>query len=588
MIDAISGHVARLGAPPQSDGAAPKPAAADEATRTLRPDVGEMDSLLDGLNEVAVQLAPLRRSIAALERARRLGELISEQVAPRRTRHGDLAKTRSLADEMRGLVEAVERDLVSTVQQVDRELQQVRQTAEHLRLLPASTVFPVLERTVRDSARAVGVRAALETRGGEIRLDAHVLSLVQQALVQVIRNAIAHGIEPEIERRAAQKAAIGRISLDVSRRGNRVVFACRDDGRGVDLAAVRSAAERRGVPSAELRRLAGDEVVNLLLRAGISTTDTVTEVAGRGVGLDVVREAADRLGGEVTVRSDPGRGFAIELVVPLSLAALEAVLVEAGGQTAAIPLDSIRRTLRVDPGDVAHGADGASIVYNGAAIPYIPLARALCADPAAIAAGGSSIVIASGDRLAAVGVDGLRGTQTVVVRPLPAFTPADAVVAGASLDGQGNPQLVLDPDALVASASAARSMPAKAAPTRYRILVIDDSLTTRMLEQSILESAGYIVETASSGEDGLVKARRGRFALFLVDVEMPGMDGFTFIETARADPALRDVPAVLVTSRASPEDKHRGVQVGARAHIVKNEFDQTELLEKIRFLIGAR
>jgi len=195
-------------------------------------------------------------------------------------------------------------------------------------------------------------------------------------------------------------------------------------------------------------------------------------------------------------------------------------------------------------------------------------------------------VVASSEGPAAVEVERLLGTANIVVRPLPPLSRADPVIAGATLDGEGNPQLVLDPERL---AEAVRGFDHATLPRgapRPPILVVDDSLTTRMLEQSILESAGYPVELAASGEEALEKVRAARCALLLVDVEMPGMDGFALLEHLKADATLRDIPAILVTSRTSPEDRRRGEQVGARAYVVKSEFDQVELLERIRSLVG--
>jgi two-component system chemotaxis sensor kinase CheA len=197
------------------------------------------------------------------------------------------------------------------------------------------------------------------------------------------------------------------------------------------------------------------------------------------------------------------------------------------------------------------------------------------------------VVVSAGDASVAVAVERVLGVRTVVVEPIPAAAHADAVVAGAAFDHAGRLQLVLAPAALV---ERAEDEPSVTSTTRAPapVLVIDDSLTTRMLEQSILVSAGFEVELAASAEEGLQKARQRRFALFLVDVEMPGMDGFEFVATTRADPVLRETPAILVTSRNAPEDKRRGKQVGARAYIVKGEFDQQALLETIRRLIGEQ
>jgi two-component system chemotaxis sensor kinase CheA len=423
-----------------------------------------------------------------------------------------------------------------------------------------------------------------------VRLGAHVLGVIQNALVQVVRNAVAHGIESESERTAAGKPREGKVRLEVVRRGNRVSFACRDDGRGIDIEAVRRAVRRKGALSAETDKLGPEELTRLLLKGGISTSGTVTEVSGRGVGLDVVREAASRLGGEVSVRTETGRGTTLEISVPVSLASLDALLVEAGTQTAVIPLDAVRQTLRLSSADVVHTVDGESIVLEGKVIPFAPLARSLGAAAEAPAAPAprrawSAVVIDCGGSLAAVGVDRLIGTDNVVLRPLPRLCPAAAVVAGASLDAAGNPQLVLDPEALITDTLRASPATHTAPRERPPILVIDDSLTTRMLEQSILESAGYEVDLAISGEEALQKARQRRYALFLVDVEMPEMDGFEFIQRVRADATLMEVPAILVTSRAAPEDRQRGKEVGAHAYIVKSDFDQTGLLAQIRKLV---
>jgi len=554
--------------------------------------VDDMDVLLDGLTEAGVRLAALRLETAPLQRSRRLAQLLEEQLAaPRAGRFSSPGpKLPSMMTDLRSLIENVQRSFSDSVEQVDRELAQVREAAERLRLLPASFMFVSLERAARDAAQASGKRIAFVTNGGEVRLDAQVFGAVQSALVQAVRNAVAHGIEPEAEREAAGKPAQGKVLIEVRRRGHRAVFVCRDDGRGVDLDAVRRALERKGMLSADTRKLGTEELLQHLLAGGISTSGAVTQLAGRGIGLDVVCEAARRLRGDVSIRTDRGLGTTLEIVVPVSLAAVDALIVESGGRVVAIPLDAVKRTLRLAIGDLVQSAQGASIMFEGKTIPFAPLERAL--RRAARTKGGarawSAVVIEGANALAAVGVERLRGTQNLVLRPLPDFTPGDPIVAGASLDTEGHPQLVLDPEALVEHVYRAGPAVAAAPAARAPILIIDDSLTTRMLEQSILESAGYEVDLATSGEEALGRARARRYALFLVDVEMPGMDGFTFIERTREDPGLRDIPAVLVTSRGSPEDRRRGHSAGARAYIVKGEFDQTELLEKIRLLVGMQ
>jgi two-component system chemotaxis sensor kinase CheA len=291
----------------------------------------------------------------------------------------------------------------------------------------------------------------------------------------------------------------------------------------------------------------------------------------------------------MSIRSEPGRGATVEVQVPISIASLHGLVVEAAGALAAIPLDAIRATLRVRDAEIARSAESDSILHEGNVIPFLPLDRMLRRSGSAgrNRSAWSAVVVEAGGRRAAVGVDRLLGTSNIVMRALPGVVEADRVVSGASLDAEGNPQLVLDPGGLVAAAERGRGASSEEADLRRApVLVIDDSLTTRMLEQSILESAGYEVELAVSAEEALTKAHDRRYSLFIVDVEMPGMDGFEFVAQTRSDPALRDIPAIMVTSRNAVEDRRRGEQVGARAYIVKGEFDQEQLLQSIRTLIG--
>jgi two-component system chemotaxis sensor kinase CheA len=569
-----------------------QPAAAapiEEELRTLRADVRELDELLEGINETQAQLRALQNSTSGIQRARQLTELLLEQL----TRHGrdsgrltGIEKLTGLAGELQGSVSALAQKLGAGLDQVQRELGQVRGAAEQLRLVPASDLFTSLERSARDAAQALGKQVVFEARGGDVRLDAHVLEVARAALTQLIRNAVAHGLESPVERRIAGKAPSGLISLEISRRGRRVRFQCRDDGRGIDLDAVRRTLQQRGTPADEVGRLGRDELLRQLLRGGISTAASVSQVAGRGIGLDLARSAAERLGGQLRIDTEAGRGTTFELMVPLSVASLEALVVEAAGTIASVPLDSVRRTLRVPSHDLSHTEQGPTVLHEGRAIPFVPLALALRPRSGAeLQRSIWSVLVLDAGGLAAVGVDRLLDTETIVLRPLPQYASAEPIVAGASLDADGNPRLVIDPEQLVAEASRGRFAAPAARAERRSILVIDDSLTTRMLEQSILESAGYTVDTASSGEEGLMRARQQRYALFLVDVEMPGMDGFSFVQRTRADPELGKVPAILVTSLSAPEHLQRGKDVGASGYVIKSEFDQADLLERIRKLV---
>lgn len=565
---------------------------------TVRADVAVFDGLLDGLAETHVQVGTLRKHLNLLEQAGHMVNLLLEQgdawrrrdasvsVARGSGQESPLEQTRSIAEELHTIFGRLERDVAASLDRMDRELREVRDSAEQLRLVSAGALLTSLERSARDAAEVLGKSVIFESGGEDVRLDAHVLEVVQGALHQLVRNAVAHGIEPPPVRAAAGKSVTGQIRVTVTRAGRRVLFSCEDDGAGVDLEAVRRVAERRGLLPASGPDMNVEDLLRTLLRGGISTSGAVTEVSGRGIGLDVVRAAAESLGGEVSVQTEAGKSTTVELSVPASLAAIDALVVEASGFSASIPLGAVRHTLRIESGSVARTVNGESVVYDGQVVPFAPLSRVLKCAAAAPRNGRawSAVIVEGAGGLAAIGVERLFGTTSIILRPLPKLAPPVMLLSGASLDAEGNTQIVLDPNGLVHAAAALGAATPEAEKPRCRVLIVDDSLTTRMLEQSILESAGFEVDVAVSGEEALEAARRKCYSLFLVDVEMPGMDGFTFIERYRSDSALRDIPAILVTSRASPEDRRRGDAVGARGYMVKAEFDQAELLERIRQL----
>jgi two-component system chemotaxis sensor kinase CheA len=602
VLDEIAAGVAALGppasaAPAAAAASAAEPAAAppeparDAPFDSVRVDVRELDALLASVLEAGVQVTTLRRELGGLEHAEEVARALSDQLSLRRG-GGDggaaaLPRARALVEELRRALGAARRALGGHADQAEIELVEVRNSADRLRLLPARAVFGALERGVRDAARSLDRAVAFVAAGGDVRVDAAVLAAVRDALLHAVRNAVAHGLEPAAERARLGKPPAGTIRIEVERRGRRVVFSCRDDGAGIDAERVRAEAVRKGLVAAEAAgSLDGEALAALLLRGGLSTSSTVNAVSGRGVGLDVVRDTAARLGAQVTLRSEAGRGTTVEIAVPVSVAALTALHLEVGGATAALPLDAVRRTAFVAPERVVRMAEGAGLEHEGAVIPFLPLAPVLGRPAPPTRRFWSAVVIQAGSRLVALGADRLAGTSDVVVRPLPPFVDAHPAVAGAALDAEGNPRLVLDPAGLLAAASAAAAASGDAARGRRApILVVDDSLTTRMLEQSILESAGYEVELAVSAEEALEKARARRFGLFVVDVEMPGMDGFEFVRVTRADPRT-SAPAILVTSRGGAEDRQRGRDAGASAYVVKSEFDQGRLLATIEELLG--
>lgn len=590
LLDAMKGAVSLLAPPLEARDGPATDTSVEERFRTVRVETSEMDKLLIGVTQASVQLAAMRSELQLLEQA----ESLSRELVVRLEAHAVGADAREMVGRLLSIAEGLQttlnrhhRGFNAALDQVDREIREVGDTANALRLLPAVTIFTPLERAVRDAAQTLRKAVEFRTFGGETRLEAHVLSAVQDALLHVVRNAVAHGIEHEKDRVSIGKPPVGRVELRVARTGNRIVLTCTDDGRGIDVEAVRrAAAARRLVPAADLAALSPDQLAQLILKGGISTSSAPTEVSGRGIGLDVVRNTVARLQGELNVYTQPGRGTTFEMRVPFSLSSISALLAEASGITCCFPVDAVRAAVRIGHDQIVHTAEGASIMYQDVVIPFLPLAAALGQPLGSMERNWSVVILEVGGLMAAIGVDRMLGTSNIFLKPLPAWVAARPAISGASLDPSGDSWLVLDPAVLINGASAASWEVAATGSRRPPVLVVDDSLTTRMLEQSILESAGYEVDLATSGEEALQKARARRYGVMIVDVEMPGIDGFEVLSRAGHDPVLRDIPIILVTSRSAAEDLRRGKELGARAYIVKNEFDQKRLLSILRGLIG--
>ncbi|MES2640785.1 MAG: response regulator [Myxococcota bacterium] len=582
----------------------------EERFDTIRIDIAEAEEVLVGVLESASQLSAVRRDLQALDPARRLATALRARLAQRHARaapHGTSPDTASrdtaspdttspdtaalaVATELVERLDDLHRRLEQGLDRTERELIETRDRATRLRLVDASAIFSTITRTARDASTALGRPATLHTAGGGVHLDAHVLVGVRQAMIHLVNNAIAHGIEPARVRSLAGKLPEGRVEVTVEQRGTHALFRCADDGGGVQVNDVRDAAVRRGLLDAEAARaFTFDDAVQLLLRGGISTTPTADAVSGRGVGLDVVRDIAARFEGRVHIRSEAGRGTVVELLVPMTLWSLGVLEVHTGNIVVLLPIEGIRAVAPVADGDIAWSPGGSSVRVEGEVYPLVSLASLFGLSPGPVRRQGrhTVVLLQAGTTRCALEVDRLLGTRRVVMRPLPVLAPVDDIVAGAALDAEGTPNPVLDIAAVVRLAHTGPGLSRGATPARPGpMLVIDDSLTTRMLEQSILESAGYEVDLAVSAEAGLLRARARRYSVFIVDVEMPGMDGFAFVAETRADADLRDIPAILVTSRGSPEDRRRGLAAGAHAYVVKSEFDQEQLLAILRGLVG--
>jgi two-component system chemotaxis sensor kinase CheA len=506
----------------------------------------------------------------------------------------------SIADGSGLPLEAARRDLSELRRKLEADARRMAQLTADLhedvrrtRMLPLSTVFGAFPRMVRRLARDRGKEVALSIAGGEIEVDRAVLGQIKDPLMHLLRNCVDHGIEAPEVRAGAGKPTAGTISVSASQRGDSLVVEVADDGSGVNVERVRTNAVKKGLlAQAAAAELSDREAISLIFRSGLSTSPVITDLSGRGVGLDVVREAVERLHGSVEVESRPRLGTTFSLSLPVSMSTMFCLLIEAGGGTFALPASSVERIIRVGPEETQRVEERETVRVDGFPVVLARLSDALgvkALSDSQSAPGQPVVVLGLQRRRAAFRVDRLRGTHELVIKSLPAPLLRVRHVTGATVVGAGEVALILSAADLMASLErSSRPTLAPASPPATEpatILVVEDSLTTRTLEKNILETAGYRVRVASDGAEALNLLQSSSCGLVVADIEMPRMDGFELTARIRADQRYRDLPVVLVTSRDSREDRERGTRVGADAYIVKRGFDQDRLLETIRRLI---
>jgi len=463
------------------------------------------------------------------------------------------------------------------------------------RMVPFTTVDERLHRVVRQTAKELGRQANLDIRGGETPVDRNVLERMLGPLEHLLRNAVAHGIEAPEARRTAGKPELGQIALTIVPTDNDITLRLEDDGKGLDLAAIRRRAQERGLIG-ETDPPDDASLAELIFRPGFSTAATVSEIAGRGVGLDVVRDEVTQLGGHVTVGGQAGQGTRFEIVLPLTLAVIPVMLVNASGQVWAIPSSMVEEARELAAEEAASRRVAGGLTRNGLHYPWHTLAELYRLD-AQPSAPTWQLLLRHGGEQIALAVEALTQNQEVVVKPLgdqlkhvPGLTGA-AVLPDSRVALIINPVLLAHLQSNVLTATGLRTAPpgigqaVPPAPT-FSVMVVDDSLTVRKITGRLLERAGYRVVTAKDGEDALDKIRAQPPDVILADIEMPRMDGFALVRALREDPALASLPVIMITSRIA--DKHRQVamDLGVR-HYLGKPYDEDELLGLIAGLISA-
>jgi two-component system, chemotaxis family, sensor kinase CheA len=599
----VAGELVALRAALEAREAAPAPAAPASASAAAPVSEKSIRVLSSTLDSLARQLELL--ALAESRHQRRSREVEAAEAASReaiRLLEGVTQKLREAGDHDRQaeVVEAVVR-LRSTAGDLKRVAQDGRRDAEQqllvgtvlredlraLRMVPAALVLEPLRRTVREVAGRLGKEVHLELFGVDVRLDRRVVDELRDPLQHLVRNAVDHGVESAEVRRAAGKPAVGRVTVRVEPRGSRVAFVIEDDGGGLDVDAIRASALRKGILGAEAaQRLSDADAARLVFRQGLSTAKRVTEISGRGVGLDVVQDCLTRLQGSVDVSFQTGRGTRFELELPLTLAATAAILFRIGREVAALPSDTVERVLLLSQGDIGTVAGRPMVKVGDEQVPFASVAQILGLAPGESRRKAQpALVLAMAGQRVAVAVDDVLGQQDVVVSSLGSRAAKVTHLAGASALDDGRVVGVLAAGEIFRRAQPAGTTARAEGPQRTKIIVADDSLTTRAAMKALLEIAGYAVLPAADGEEALGLLREPGVRLVVSDVQMPRLDGLGLTRRVKADPRTRSLPVILVTSLDSAEDRVAGLEAGADGYLVKREVERGKLLELVRQLL---
>jgi two-component system, chemotaxis family, sensor kinase CheA len=595
-------------AEPAASGSAARPARAS-VRQTIRVRVDRLDRLLNLAGELAVGR---QTQIAHLQTLEALQSMLAQQERLLVALESELQRLRfsptqreALDRHINGVLNVGEHAgrLVKTqVERFGQHASHSGQLIENLeqevmaaRLLPISMLFTNLPRAIRELMRDTGKEVNLALLGETTELDRKVIEALNDPLLHMIRNAVDHGIESPDERAAIGKPRQGTLEVSARSFGAFAHVTISDDGRGMHPQQLREAAIRKNLLSHEAAQVLTDqEALELIFLPGFSTARMITDISGRGVGMDVVRTNLNEIGGHVQVDSQPGIGTTITLVLPLTLVTTRVLLVEVGEHLFALPASGCRGSVWAYPNKVRAIEGRAMLSYEGHLAPLLRLADLL--DVAGAPAFPSrnrtpTVIVGTIQRPLALLIDRLVDEREVVVKPLGPLLEQQRRFSGAIQLGDGRLVLLLNPAILAQTARgmvlSRPSQSYRAAERRSRLLVADDSFTTRELIRSILQSAGYDVTTAVDGLDALDKLRAAPYDLVVSDIEMPRADGFQLTSQIRADAGLSDIPVVIITSLASETHRRRGLEVGAQAYIVKSQFDQGNLLETVRQLLGT-
>lgn len=584
---------------------------------TIRVDTVKLDKLINLVGEIAIDqirshgASMVLRNLVNLSREqvatfkqikRKIQDRINENDYDTEEFNSKIIFLENLCDQLKIDIHKLWREQNELINHRDLIVSELQQEVMTARMLPIATVFNIFPRAVYDLSREQKKKIKLNMEGLETELDKKMIEEIRDPLIHLIRNAVDHGIESPETRMALGKSEEGSINLLATQEGESIVIKMEDDGAGVDKEKIKETAIKKNyINSAEIAAVSEYELLNLLFRPGFSTSEKVTDVSGRGVGLDVVKKNIEELKGTVDLCSEQGKGTTITLRLPLTLAIIRVLLVKIKEDVFALPTSSIEETVRLYAADIKRVEGEDVIDLRGTIVPIVNLADVLGvpdSDKKVILKKEkiSSVIINSSGQKIGLIVDGLIGEQSVVVKSLGSYLKGIGAVAGATVLDKGEVVIILHvPDLVNLICSSKRSsggekifgvqFKSKELEQNKLILLVEDSPVTRELERDILERFGYQVEIAADGMEAISLLSEHSFDLIISDIQMPRMDGFQLVEYIRKEESYKDIPVIIVSSLDKEEDVRKGAEVGANAYVLKSSFDQADLNETIKRLV---
>ncbi len=578
---------------------------------TIRVATSNLDALMNQTGELTVTKIRIAHRLSQIEAIANLWEELNRDAFANRLalealERGELngslnaiqswsQRTQTRLDRLGLLVGDLKQQASEDTARLEGISSELEEGVRTLRLLPLSTIFNLFPRMVRDLAKRQGKEVEFAISGGETQADKRILEDIKDPLLHILRNAIDHGIETAEEREKLGKPPKARLGLRGRQSGNNIVIEIMDDGRGLDLEKIKKTAiERKLYREEDLAAMTPEQIQDLIFMPGFSTRSFVTEISGRGVGLDVVRANVERLKGSVSIQSVPNQGSIVRMELGTTLATAHVLLVAVNGITYALPIEFVQAARSISREEIFSIEGRDTILMGNQPISIVRLAHLLELEQnptlPTLSRQQPCIVLKVGPDYLGLLVDALLDEQDAILKPQSRLLKRVRNVAGATILGTGEVCMVLDPQDLLASVQVASgtALPKpnlEREPHQQAILLVEDSIATRTQEKRILEGAGYEVVAAVDGLDGLKKLPTREFDAVVSDIQMPNLDGLALTSRIRSQPEYSELPIILVTSLATDEDRRKGAEVGANAYITKSSLNQDVLLETLKRLV---